>query len=1100
VTVTPLTRTSLEQGSKSQSGQIAKSDAGLLARNDAALVNVMIKLDVDALATYKGGIEGLQATSPSITGKSLRENGAAVAAYKRYLDTAVAGASRAIRAAVPAAQLGMAFTVAFGGIAAKIPANQARKLVGVRGVAAVMYDSVEKPLTDATPNFIGADLVWPTIGGNQKAGQGVKVGVLDTGIWPQHPSFGDPGISHPGGTYACEFGLSGEANDAATACNDKLIGAYAFLDNNLINTGPAVGEYCPTAATCSARDADGHGTHTSSTAAGRRLSNAVLFGVNRGPISGIAPGAHVIHYRVCDADGCFSSDSVNAVEQAIDDDVDVINFSISGGSNPYSDSVELAFLDAYAAGILVNASAGNGGPDAATANHGGPWVNTVGASTSDRHFVTTLRLTANGGAALNISGVTITAGVLSPTPVVLASAAPYSDDICNHPATAGQFTGKVVVCKRGTNGRVEKGFNVSQGNAAGMILYNPSAATTDLETDNHFLPAVHVQFAGDAVRTFVAGHTNVKAEWTSGIPTAVTGDVMASFSSRGPLGDFLKPDVTAPGVQILAGHSPQHSGNPIDGGPMGENFQAIAGTSMSSPHAAGVSALLKAAHPGWTPGEIKSAMMTASTQNVLKEDGVTPADPFDRGAGSIRANQAVKPTVAFDVNPVDYFASAGDEFSRINLNLPSVNAPNMPGMIKTWRTARNMNPVSMTLDITATSPAGSTITLTPSTITIPAWSTKSFFIEIDGTKLDDGQYFGSITLNPRAAGYRNAVLPVAFDKHPGEVTVVNSCESATVPKGSEIDCQVTVQNFAPVDANVSLRVKGPRSRNLLLNDWSAGNKKGNGFIWNGELSASLPPNVLPLTTPGFGYYSMDELGATPESGFTDESIGNYDVPAFNYGGELYNTIGLDSNGYLVVGGGTADDNECCDPIIPSPVQPNNVLAPYWTDLDPGSGGDIYAVLVGFGGGIFYLVFEWDQVPVFGTSNARTAQVWIQVANPTGTEEDISFEYCIARSAGGDGCAGTFPQALPVGPGAGTDLVVGAENRDGSSGATIGPEGTQPLEQGYVVHLTSPTPGGSMNITYDAFGQRKGTYKITSSLVSDVMQGTATDQFKVTVTP
>src|SRR5688572_8215367 len=145
------------------------------------------------------------------------------------------------------------------------------------------------------------------------------------------------------------------------------------------------------------------------------------------------------------------------------------------------------------------------------------------------------------------------------------------------------------------------------------------------------------------------------AEWTTGIATPVTGDVMASFSSRGPLGDFIKPDVTAPGVQILAGNTPE----PINVAavPPGELFRVSSGTSMSSPHAAGVAALVKAAHPEWTPGQIKSALMTSSVQSVLEEDGETTADPFDRGAGSIRADRALDPVLTFDVSAGRYFAA-----------------------------------------------------------------------------------------------------------------------------------------------------------------------------------------------------------------------------------------------------------------------------------------------------------------------------------------------------------------------------------------------------------------------------------------------------------
>jgi subtilisin family serine protease len=1080
-----ITRTSVINGSKSPSGRLAQSDASLIARTDSQLVGVMVKVDVDAVASYKGGVNGLQATSPDATGKSLKENAAAVAAYQRFVADKVRTVSRAAQLAVPALQVHGTYTVAYGGFAARIPANQAKNLLKVKGVSAVQPDSAQHITANDSPNFVGASALWPSLGGESHAGQGVKVGVLDTGIWPEHDMFLDPGIPNPGGgPYGCEFGLSGQAGDAAFVCNDKMLGAYAFLDTNLLFTGPgAAGEFCPTPATCSARDADGHGTHTTSTAAGSPVDHAVLLGVDRGHISGIAPGASVLMYRVCDEDGCFSSDSVNAVQQAITDDVDVINFSISGGADAYADAVELAFLDAYAAGILVNASAGNSGPGAATANHAGPWVNTVGASTLDRSFLSTLHLTADGGATLDMSGVTVTAGIASPTPVVLASAAPYSDALCNHAAPAGSFSGMVVVCKRGTNGRINKGYQVSQGNAAGMILYNQSAAVTDQESDNHFLPAIHVQYNSDAVATFVAGHTNVMATWAPGTAQPAQGDVMASFSSRGPLGDFIKPDVTAPGVQILAGHTPMSIS--LDTGPTGEYYQAIAGTSMSSPHAAGVAALLKAAHPGWTPGEIKSAMMTQASTGVVKEDGVTPADPFDMGGGSIRANKASKAVVTFNVSSSDYYGSANNQAGRINLNLPSVNAPNMPGMITTWRTARNNSAVTQTYDITATGPAGGKITINPKKLTIAAWQTKSFFITIDGTKLPDGQYFGKITLNPRSAGSLNAVLPVAFDKHPGEVTLNNSCAAGTVAVGAAIACEVTVQNLAAQPANVSLRVKGPKSRNLLLRNWDAGNKKGNGFVWNGQLSESIAPSIISLTPghgPGGGYLSLTLFGVPGEGFYTDETLANYSVPTFSYGHELYDTIAVTSDGYIVVGGGGSDDLNYIPQDFPNVAPPNNVLAPYWTDLNPSTAGDIYIATLTDGTDT-WIVVEWKGTPVYpGPANPRSFQIWLQIGGTA--DEGIWFEHdtdAVGAAGSGDG------------------LIVGADNRDGSSGADLGLN-TPPLGTGYEVIAGSPTPGGSMTINYEAYGQRTGTYKILSTMTSDITQGTATDLDLITVTP
>jgi hypothetical protein len=186
---------------------------------------------------------------------------------------------------------------------------------------------------------------------------------------------------------------------------------------------------------------------------------------------------------------------------------------------------------------------------------------TVGATTLQRAFTSTATLTASDGATLTISGASIMPGISSPTPVVEASDAPYSDALCGHPAAAGTFTGKIVICVRGgTNaagaiGRAQKGFDVAQGGAAGMFLINP--VVEDIETDNHFLPAVHFDApAGNQLQSFMSSHTGVTAMFTAGQKSVGQGDMMAAFSSTGPGGDFLKPDIAAPGVQILAGNTP----------------------------------------------------------------------------------------------------------------------------------------------------------------------------------------------------------------------------------------------------------------------------------------------------------------------------------------------------------------------------------------------------------------------------------------------------------------------------------------------------------------------------------------------------------------
>ena len=248
---------------------------------------------------------------------------------------------------------------------------------------------------------------------------------------------------------------------------------------------------------------------------GAYVTTAPIFGVDRGPVSGIAPGASVIAYRALGPGGGYTSDLLAAVQQSILDGVDVLNYSISGSASVYTDAVMLAFLDAYAAGVAVNASAGNDGPGASTANHAGPWVTTVAASTFNRQYSSKMTLTSTDGATYSKAGSTLTQGVTN-APVVLAVSVPgyTGTKLCDAAFPAGSLTGQVVVCERGGNGRVEKGYNASLGGAAGMILYNPTAS--DVETDNHFLPAIHLEGPNTELLTFLGAHPGITATWAAG--------------------------------------------------------------------------------------------------------------------------------------------------------------------------------------------------------------------------------------------------------------------------------------------------------------------------------------------------------------------------------------------------------------------------------------------------------------------------------------------------------------------------------------------------------------------------------------------------------
>ena len=1045
------------------------------------LVSVIVKLDLAPLASYRGGIPGYAPTNPQLTGTpQLDLRSVASQRYLGYLTQRLQAFEVAALAAIPQAHITARYRVVYGGAALLVPAAEVDQLARLPGVVAVQPDRLLQLTTDRSPQFIGAPTLWRALGGPQHAGEGVVVGVLDTGIWPEHPSFADDGSYPPPPPWW--RGVCAPPNDTSPpiACTNKLIGARVFLDayKALVGLGP--GEYD------SARDNEGHGTHTASTAAGNASVAAEIFGVPRGQVSGIAPRAHIAAYKVCGAEGCLSSDTLAAVEQAVADGVNVINFSISGGEQPYRDPVELAFLDAYAAGVFVAASAGNDGPAPGTVNHAGGWVTTVAASTHDRQFSSTLTLRA-GQDRLELIGASITAGIPEFAPVVTST-----DELCLEPFPPGSVAGAIVACQRGVIARVQKGYNVLQGGAVGMILYNPTLA--DVETDNHWLPTVHLPDGAPLVE-FLSHHTNVVASFTTGTATRVRGDILAAFSSRGPAPDgaLIKPDLTAPGVQILAGHTPTPSS--LLGGPPGELFQAIAGTSMSAPHVAGAGALLKALHPNWTPGQIKSALMTSATfEQVLKEDEATPATPFDIGSGRLDLTRAGNPGLTFDVTAEQYAAGSARPWA---LNYPSIMIATMPGRFSISRMAHSELDRDSTWDITTTAPPGVTISVNPARLAVPARGYAGFTVTIEARNVPDGTYFGSIDLT-----YKNlrVHLPVAFERKQPGIALAKNCDPDSIHLNQSTRCTISVVNsqFAPTVASITDVV--PRGLDVIADSVIGAtlDDRHNTLTFNGHLP-SATGTITVAAAPGqspAGYFSLSQFPGTqlPCSSLCDETGIILDLGAvgldFSYGGVTYSTMTMVSNGYLIVGDGTT--LSFINQRLPDPAPPNNVIAPYWTDLDldgtapddGGSGTWYFAVLTDTETNIDYLVAEWKDVAQFGIpGSAHSFQIWIRAGS-----SEIFMVY--------------GPTTATASP-----LTVGAENQDGSVGdnyyvdltpAGIDGEGTAPIEGDELAVITEFTPA-TYAIRFEARGVRRGIYLNTVEMTSNIFEGTSLASAEVRVT-
>ena len=757
----------------------------------------IVQLQNEPAASYKGGIEGLPATQPE-AGSAFDFRAPSVQNYVQYLGER----KSAVLATVSAAPVFADYNVVINGFAAMLTDAEVLTLKMNAAVADIQADEPRHVNTVSTADFLGLTAnggLWSQFaGGSLVKGENMVVGIIDGGIWPENPAFADRVDANgkptfdPAGTLAysakpATFSgacSAGQGFDPAKHCNNKLIGAQYF-NAGFISSGRILNwtDYV------SPRDSNigsngtssghgGHGDHVASTAAGNSGVDVFLNGLPMGSASGIAPRARVSSYKVCwtyndttNPDGsnarnsCYTTDSLSAIDQAVRDGVNVLNFSISGSQNSTADAVEQAFYRASLANVFVAASAGNSGPGNAVA-HLSPWVTTVAASTHSRNYMADVVL----GNGVKYPGASNNVNPLSSAALIRAEDAGMNGgdaSLCYSamPTTGGQVlldpakvAGKVVVCTRGTNARTDKSLAVMNAGGIGMVLSDNGVG---LVSEPHSVPTVHVSAAnGAAIKAYaVAQAAAASAALTAFYNQPKPAPIMAGFSSRGPNGadqNVLKPDLTAPGVDIIASVTPALNQAQRDGVAAGTfvppaAYASYQGTSMSSPHVAGLALLMKQAHPTWSPAAIKSALMT--TAYTTLNDGLVGAEngllPWAQGAGHVDPNKATDPGLVYDAGRVDFIqyqckmnralvipatdcTTFGTLDETYNLNLPSITVGSVQGAVTVRRKVTNVGGATATYNSAASVPGFSTV-VTPASLTLAPGATGTFTVRLTTT-------------------------------------------------------------------------------------------------------------------------------------------------------------------------------------------------------------------------------------------------------------------------------------------------------------------------------------------------------------------------------
>ncbi len=810
----------------------------------------IVQLAAPGAAEYQAAVSTAVVKSTDPDGRRVRfdKSSAFVEAYATELRDVQ---QRVLAQAGPGTEQIYSYVYGLNGFAASMTPAQADKLASDHLVLNVWEDEIRPLATNFSRDFLG---LYDSDGGLRGSlgldGEDIVIAFIDSGIYPEHPALRDTqeadrpracrsswGENSLLGRWLCrryrraedrivyeppedwngicQLGEAFEAED----CNNKLIGARWFIEGaestGLLDSGEIR----------SARDVDGHGTHTATTAAGNRVS-ASLYGTLVGTVEGMAPRARVAAYKACwlrpgdQRASCNSSDLARAIDAAVGDGVDIINYSVGSSMREISAPDDLALLAAAKAGVFTVVAAGNEGPNLATIGSpaGGPWVVTAAASTRD------------GATSVEAMQINAPAAIAGKYAVLEASFTPPLSDVdpieaqlilvddgdttlsdgstgttsdaCEALVNGGEVTGNIALIQRGGCDFDVKVANAADAGAVAALVYSVAGDPIVMNGTSGLsdIPALMVgQADGSLFVDQIDAGERIDAVLDKSflLEQDETGNTMASFSARGPgpVPDILKPDVTAPGVNVLAGITPDAVNRTPD-----ETFGYLSGTSMSTPHVAGVAALIMQANPDWSPAAIRSALMTTARLSVTQANGTTDANPFDFGAGHIVPNAAIDPGLIYDAGADDYDAfacgfnlesvdtarcdaltAAGFSFDASQLNQPAIAIGRLANEETVTRRVTNVSGAAATFTATIEPPPEMTVSVTPTTLTLAPGESGTFdtTVRYISGPLDLWR-FGAVTWDSQDHSVRSVIAarPITLTA-PGEITSFGGTGSVT---------------------------------------------------------------------------------------------------------------------------------------------------------------------------------------------------------------------------------------------------------------------------------------------------------------------------------